>query len=66
MSQDSSDEAQVDTPQQWRPTKPTDAETKAEIRKVFEQAAAENNITDEARIEDAVEEMFVMMKKSFG
>lgn len=64
-TQDKSSQRDAPTTQ-WRPTKPTDAETKAAIRKVFAKAAAENNITDEARVDAAVEETFVMMKKSFG
>lgn len=51
---------------QWKPTKPTDEETKAAIRKVLSTVAAEHDIVDEARIEASVEEMFIMMKKSFG
>lgn len=79
MSNDSRDEAkasvkveqdEVDaTEQQWKPTKPTDEETKAGIRKVFMDVAVEKNLTDQEYldyIDNAVEEMFVIMKKSFG
>lgn len=55
----------VDTAQ-WKPTKPTDEETKAEIRKVLSIVAAENEIIDQARIDNSVEEMFQIIKKSFG
>jgi hydroxylamine reductase (hybrid-cluster protein) len=54
---------------QYRPTKPTDEETKAGIRKVFMDIAAEKNFTDQEYIDfidNSVEEMFVIMKKSFG
>lgn len=50
----------------YKPTKPTDEETKAEIRKVLTIVAADNETIDQARIDRSVEEMFQIIKKSFG
>lgn len=68
LIQEAQDKIDIERPQ-WKPTKPTDAETKAGIRKVFINAAADKNFTDKEYIEyidNAVEEIFVIMKKSFG
>jgi hypothetical protein len=68
LIQEAQDKIDIEHPQ-WKPTKPTDDETKARIRKVFMDIAAEKNLTDRESIDyidNAVEEIFVIMKKSFG
>ena len=72
LMQAAQDKIDLERPQ-WKPTKPTDAETKAGIRKVLIEAAAGNSLmdhfTDEeyvVYIDNAVEEMFAIMKKSFS
>ena len=68
LIQEAQDKLDAEQPQ-WRPTKPTDEETKAGIRKVFMDVAVEKGLTDQEHldyIDNAVEEMFIIMKKAFG
>lgn len=72
LIQAAQDKIDLETPQ-YKPTKPTDTETKALIRKVLIDAIEGNNITADFTdqeyidyIDNAVEDMFAIMKKSFG
>ena len=72
LVQAAQDKIDLENPQ-YEPTKPTDAETKAAIRKVLIDATAGNSLTAHftdkeyvVYIDNAVEEMFAIMKKSFS
>lgn len=68
LTQEAQDKIDLENPQ-YTPTKPTDDETKAELRKIFRNVAAEQNFTDQEFIDfvdNSVEEMFTVLKKSFG
>lgn len=52
--------------QQFIPKKPTDEESKAEIRRIYASAATNDPTIDDAQIDAAAEELFRLLKKNFG
>lgn len=68
LTREAQDKIDLENPQ-YTPTKPTDEETKAELRKIFRDIAAEKNLTDREfidYIDNSVEEMFAIMKNFLG